>query len=174
MVSENLMLQVMGGFVVFVGLLFASSGSWFGFKSIKSYQTSARRDEFVPVQARVLGSELGRKSGQTVSAGTTGGGTSSYVPKIEYEFTVAGQTYTSDSVYPGTDWDIQDRNTAESLVDRYSQGDVVEAHYHPDDPTETFLENESVATKSVATLAFSGFVTLLGVGLIVGGTLWIL
>lgn len=174
MASESLMLRVMGAAVVFVGLLFAGGGCWFVFKSIKSYQASTRRDEFAPVEARVLGSELSRKSGQTPTGQTPTGQTTSYVPKIDYEFTVAGETYTSDSVYPGTDWDIQDRTTAQSLVDRYSEGDVVEAYYDPDNPTDSFLENESVATKNLATVVFSGFVTLVGVGLIVGGTLWIL
>lgn len=172
MASEDMMLRLMGGAAAFVGLLFAGIGSWFGYNSIKSYRTSARREEFVPVEARVLRSELSRKSGE--SAGTSTGGTPSYIPKIEYEFTVAGTTYTSDSVYPGTDWDIQNRNTAQSIVDRYVEGDVVEAYYDPDDPTETYLEDESVATRNLAAMAFSGFVTLVGVGLVVGGTLWVL
>lgn len=172
MASEDMMLRLMGGAAVLVGLMFAGIGSWFVFNSIKSYRTSARREEFVPVEARVLRSELSRKSGQHAGTGT--GGSISYIPKIEYEFTVAGTTYTSDSVYPGTDWDINNRNTAQSIVDRYAEGDVVEAYYHPDNPTETFLEDESVATRNLTAMAFSGFVALVGVGLIVGGTLWVL
>lgn len=164
MPTESQMLQVMAGFAVLAGLLFAGSGSWLMYTSVKKYRTSARRDAFEPVEAQVLGSELRVNSGESTS----------YIPEIEYEFTVAGETYTSDSVYPGTDFNIKNRDFAESLVDRYSEGEVVEAYYDPEDPTDAFLENESVATRSIVFAIISVPFVLVGAGLVVGGTLWIL
>lgn len=163
-VTESLMFDLMAGFAVFVGLFLLSGTSWMLYNAVKNLRTSARRDEFDPVEARVLGSEL------TVSTGES----TSYNPNIEYEYTVAGKTYTSESVYPGTDFDIQNKSTAESLVETYSEGDIVEAYYDPANPTDAFLENKSVATGSIIIIITTGFGTVVGLGLVIGGALWLL
>lgn len=164
MATEGQMFRVMAGFAALVGLFFAGSGLWMLSNGLKSYRASGRRDAFEPVEARVLESELRVSSGEKTS----------YIPEIEYEYTVAGTTYTSDSVYPGPDFDIQNRNTAESLVDTYSESEIVEAYYDPENPTDAFLENESVATGSLVIMLISGVMTVVGVGLVVGGAFWIL
>lgn len=164
MATEGQMLRLMAGFAAVVGVLLAGGGSWMLFNGLRSFRTSARRDAFEPVRAQVLGSELRVSSGENTS----------YVPEIEYEYTVADRTYTSDSVYPGSDFNIQNRDVAESLVDKYSEGELVEAYYDPEAPTDTFLENKSVAAGSAVVMLVSGVTTVVGLGLTVGGALWML
>lgn len=164
MATIDQLFRVFAGVAALLGLFFAGSGMWMLSNGLESYRTSRRRDAFEPVEAQVLESELRVNHGETVS----------YIPEIEYEYTVAGTTYTSDSVYPGPDFDVQNKNAAESLVDTYSEGENVEAYYDPENPTDTFLENESLSIQSVVIMIISGVFTVVGIGLVVGGVIWIL
>lgn len=164
MASESDFFLLIAGFVAVVGLFFAGIGAWLLRSAIEKYRSAARHDEFVPTEAEILTSDL------TASTGTQGGG-KHYVPEIEYEYTVEGTTYTSDSVYPGTDFDIQAKSVADSLMEAYPAGSVVEAYYDPDDPTSAFLETRSEGTKAVLSLAMAGGCLFLTLGLITGAVL---
>jgi len=72
-----------------------------------------------------------------------------YRPAIRYRYTVDGETYTSDNVYPGqfVRWHGSE-STAASVVERYTagsdttaSGDPVTIYYNPDDPGEAYLHN---------------------------------
>lgn len=67
------------------------------------------------------------------------------VPVVEYEYTVAGETYTSDTIWPAGIEPVSDRllsgvsNFAQRVVSRYVVGDEVTVYYDPDDPAVAFL-----------------------------------
>jgi hypothetical protein len=112
--------------------------------SARKLQRSLQRSEFEPVQAEVLHSEL-RSQTETDS----GARTTTYFPDIEYEYTVDGETYTSDSVYPGRLGGTSDRSANQSIVDDHSAGDRIEAYYHPEDPARSFLVDKSSTKQAV-------------------------
>jgi len=73
-----------------------------------------------------------------------------YRPVVRYEYTVDGQTYTSENVYPGqfTRWH-DSRSKAESVIGDYQAGsgttaggEQVTAFYNPDNPGDAYLRND--------------------------------
>lgn len=112
--------------------------------SARKLQRSLQRSEFEPVQAKVLQSEL-RSQTETDS----GARATTYFPEIEYEYTVDGETYTSDSVYPGRLGGTSNRSENQAIVADHSVGDRVEAYYHPEDPTRSFLVDKSSTKQAV-------------------------
>ncbi len=141
-------------FAVFA-LPFVLMGLYLLYIGVRKWRISGRRTEFEPVRARILSSDLRKSTG-----GRSGG--VKWVPEIEYEFTVDGETYTSDSVWPGGDLAGTDEDHRQAIVDRYPEGEVVEAFYDPRDPSVSFLENESRGVASILLIVF-------GVGFVLAG-----
>lgn len=143
-----------------ISLLFVGVGLYVAYAGFRKGRASSRRDEFEPVRARVRSSELAeyRSSG----AGRHGTSSTRYRPEIEYEYTVDGETYTSDSVWPGEDLSGTDEEKRRAVVDRYPEGETVEAYYDPEDPAVAFLENESRSTASITLIVFGAGFALTG------------
>jgi hypothetical protein len=141
-------LLVGAGFLALIGIGFG----WFGVSLLRSgvatLRVSRRREEYEPTTARVLHSEVTVRNDNNV-------------PVIEYEYTVAGETYKSDSVYPGR-VRTPDRPRTLDVVTDHPEGERVEAYYDPADPATAFLVDESAGSGVVATVA--GLV-LLGIGI---------
>jgi hypothetical protein len=93
-----------------------------------------------------------------------------FYPRIEYDYTVSGSSYTDNQVYHpsqveneagelrGKEFD--QRGQAEDVVNRFSEGKTVTAYYDPDDPTVSYLVDPSTDL-----LIATGFMGLFGVGL---------
>jgi hypothetical protein len=126
--------------------------------SVKKLQRSSQRDEFVPVEATVLRSDL--RVEEEVDRGSK---TTTYFPEVEYDYTVDGDTYTSDSVYPGRVGGTSNRSDNQSVVDDHPPGAEVEAYYHPEDPSRSFLVDKS-STRAALFGILAGL-GLAGVGL---------
>jgi len=70
-------------------------------------------------------------------------GDESYTPKVTYEYTVDGETYSSDNVFPGQfGRSSGNRGWAEDIVNDYSQGDEVEIQHSPRTPGKAYLRND--------------------------------
>lgn len=117
----------------FFGLVFASFGVVGLASPIREFWPIARRGRFEPVRAQVLGAHLDVNRSSD---------SKTYTPAIEYEYTVGGETYATDSVYPEADLGGPNKSAFQEVVDRYSEGDVVGAYDDPDDPSVAFLEDE--------------------------------
>lgn len=94
-------------------------------------------------------------------------GDRSYHPRIEYEYVVDGQTYTSDNTFPGrfTRW-RGSRSWAEDVVAAYGVGQEVTVHYDPSDPSNAYVHNDG--------LPFSWFLGAGYVVLAVAGGVWMI
>jgi len=95
-------------------------------------------------------------------------GDRSYRPVVTYEYTVDGETYTQDNVFPGgfTRWDGS-RGWAQDVVDRYEPGDTVTAHYRPGEPGNAYLTNsDGMPDAWIAGALCALVITAGGVGLI--------
>ncbi|PSQ36805.1 hypothetical protein BRD11_00915, partial [Halobacteriales archaeon SW_12_69_24] len=79
----------------------------------------------------------------SVDVKTDADGDKSYRPVVTYEYTVDGETYTNDNVFPGgfTRWDGS-RGWAERVAGQYEQGDVVTVQYRPGQPGHAYLRND--------------------------------
>lgn len=66
-----------------------------------------------------------------------------YRPVIEYSYTVDGETYSHDNVFPGSFHRWSDsRSWAESVAADYTSGQTVEARYNPRDSSEAYIRND--------------------------------
>jgi hypothetical protein len=141
-------LLVGAAFLALIGVGFG----WFGVSLLRSgvatLRVSRRREAYEPTTARVLHSAVETRNDTNV-------------PAIEYEYTVAGETYTSDSVYPGQ-VRTPDRSKTLNVVTDHPEGERVEAYYDPANPAKAFLVDESAGSGVVATVVGLVF---LGVGI---------
>ncbi|PSP34139.1 hypothetical protein BRC63_09545 [Halobacteriales archaeon QH_10_70_21] len=95
-------------------------------------------------------------------------GDRSYRPVVTYEYTVDGETYTQDNVFPGgfTRWDGS-RSWAENVVDRYEPGQTVTVHYRSGEPSNAYLTNsDGMPDAWIAGALCALVIAAAGVGLI--------
>lgn len=113
--------------------MFAAAGGYL----IYDQQQAVREAE--QVEATVVDTDV-RES--TSSGGTRNGGTS-YYPVVEYRYTYDGQQYTNDNVFPGSSSRSTSRSRAEEIADEYDQGDTATVYVDPENPSESFLIQET-------------------------------
>lgn len=132
-----------------IGLVAVGVGGLFVYNAAKTYQATGRRQEYEPVEAQIL--ESGVETDVSPSAEDPSENMARYLPNIRYEYTVGGETYTNDNLYPGptTSGSHTEEKTRE-LVDGYPAGETAEAFYDPDDPGKSFLENESRKRQAIS------------------------
>lgn len=108
------------------------------FSPVVDHHSSVQHNE--PTQATVLNTGIDERS-------TDDG--RQYRPAVTYQYTVEGEQYTAENVYPGqfTRWHGS-RSTAASTTSRYTGGsdrtaggEVVMAQYNPENPGEAYLYN---------------------------------
>jgi hypothetical protein len=78
-----------------------------------------------------------RSSSVAYHSGDDGGGT--YHAEILYTFTVDGQTHSGNKVAFG-DYGSSNPSHAQTIVNRYPKGTIVQVRYSPDDPDVCVLE----------------------------------
>lgn len=142
-------------FVLVVGLAITGVG-------VYAYTTeSASLSNNVEVTAEVIGT--------SVEDGERTRGTDSYVPVVTYRYSYAGESYTSDNIYPGVNQpQYQDRAGARTHLSAYTVGESVPAYVNPDAPSEAYLEN-SRTIQPTGSIVVGLLVALLGsVGLYQG------
>lgn len=78
-----------------------------------------------------------------VAVKTDDDGDRSYRPVVTYQYTVDGETHTTDNVFPGgfTRWDGS-RGWAERIAGQYRAGDQVTVYYRPGEPGHAYLRND--------------------------------
>lgn len=105
----------------------------FGVVPTVSHNIAVQENE--PVEATVQSTDVAVK--------TDDDGDRSYRPVVTYEYTVDGESYTTDNVFPGgfTRWD-DSRAWAERIAGQYSPGDRVTVYYRPGEPGHAYLRND--------------------------------
>jgi len=89
-----------------------------------------------------------------------------YIPRINYSYSVGGQTYRNDYIWLTSTQSYSSRNTAEMFLRPYQRGATVPVYYSPADPQRSALLIESGAWPMLILLA-------VGLGLI-GLGIWLL
>ena len=66
----------------------------------------------------------------------------SYFPKVQYEYSVMGKTYTGGRIAFGASKGFSSRAAAEKVLERYPVGETVTVYYNPNNPADAVLERE--------------------------------
>jgi len=90
-------------------------------------------------QGRITSSRLDEYS----SVGESDG--NSYVPKVEYEYSVAGQTYRGKRIVFGSAGS-GNKAREQAVVERYKVGTPVEVFYDPARPADAVLERRAASS----------------------------
>lgn len=143
---------------IIIALPFVLIGTVGLYLSSRMLQRSLQRGEFERIEAEVLHSEL-RSQTETDS----GARSTTYFPEIRYEYTVDGETFTSESVYPTQLGGTSNHSKMQSLVDSHPVGERVEAYYHPENPDRSFLVDESSTKQAIFGTLVSTCLTLIGI-----------
>jgi hypothetical protein len=91
-------------------------------------------------------------------------GDKSYSPAVSYEYTVDGETYTNDNVFPGgfQRW-RGSRSWAEGVIAGYSTGSEATISYNPEEPERAYLRNDGPPSSWIFTAVYA-LIALLGGG----------
>jgi hypothetical protein len=87
----------------------------------------------------------------------------SYQPIVRYDYTYEGQSYSSDSVYPGPEETFDNRGGATDVTDDYSTGETVTVYVNSDDPSRAFLIEKSSTLLYYGLMGLGGLLAILGV-----------
>lgn len=93
-----------------------------------------------------------------IDSATDQSGSSYYKAVVRYTYTYEGRTYTSESVYPGAEKQIESEAEAREITTRYSPGQTVTVYVNQEAPSRAYLVEEKTL--------FSPFVTM-GIGALV-------
>ncbi len=154
------------GIAVVVILLVVALFSFVFLSPVVDHHSSVQQNE--PTQGTVLSTGIDERS-------TDEG--RDYRPVITYQYTVDGEQYTAENVYPGqfTRW-YGSRSTAAATTNRYAEGsdqtadgEPVMVYYNPENPEEAYLHNTGwpgqwYAPAIGATIVFLGGAYLVWVG----------
>lgn len=128
---------------VVLGILFAAAGGYMIYDQRQAVENADR------VEATIVGTDVREASG---SDGQDGG--TKYYPVVEYRYTYDGQEYTNDNVFPGSRSRPTGEARAEEIASEYDRGDTVTVHVDPENPSESFLIQE---TDYLIPALFGGF-----------------
>ncbi|TVQ59318.1 MAG: DUF3592 domain-containing protein [Phycisphaerales bacterium] len=125
--------------------------------AIVNHFTAERTSAWPSTEARVIHAE--------VLSDTARRGGASYEPRVRYEYVVNGERHVGTRFSMATPTS-RSRETIESMLGEYPEGSTVLAHYNPDDPSESVLDNTPRTAGAV--MWAPGFVFI-----VVGGALHI-
>lgn len=156
---------------VVVGLLVVGSGALLLVRKRRRRRLRERMDEFEPVQIRVLHSEVGEKESASVHGSRH---LRTIHPDVYYEYTVDGERYENDTVFPGGA-PLQETDTiAEAVVGRYDEGATQMGYYDPADPSVAFLEKDPPEVGSTAETLRALATVALGLVVVAVSLYWLL
>jgi len=112
---------------------------------------------FEPVDATVESSDFQARGRQ--------GPSQTYKPEITYEYEYEGETYRSETVFPGGNYDSRDEVGVRRLVDEHNVGDRVTAYVDPADPETSYLVEGELRTAWLF-VAAGGVVVAIALGLV--------
>lgn len=140
-----------GGFIFVFALLALISGAYLGYRNfqVKRWPTA----EATVLEKSVVETDK-----------PTSGRTSRFEARVRYRFTIGDTEYEATGIRPSLE--ITSRSEAQLLID--GLGEQVTAHYNPDDPTEAYLQTNSIAWPILAVI-LGLFGTLIGLGMLLGG-----
>jgi hypothetical protein len=135
---------ICAGFFILIGLGIMAAGA-------ATYLKGRKMAEWATTQGRVLVSEIVASRGSERK----------FSGLVQYEFTVLGQSYRSQTVTPAELMGISDTGRGEAMqkVAKYPAGAVVTVYYDPQTPQRSVLERGGDST----TLILGGLFVVFGV-----------
>ncbi|WP_434523161.1 DUF3592 domain-containing protein [Halorubrum sp. AS12] len=101
-------------------------------------QQSEAVDDAVTVEATIEEASVSQSESR---------GSSDYYVQIEFTYQFQGTQYTGDQLFPGSISQSYDtRSDAQSAIEPYEAGETVTAYVDPDNPSEGFLERQTVTS----------------------------
>lgn len=86
----------------------------------------------------------------------------SYEAIVRYTYEYDGESYTSESLFPGPDQTFDSRSGAEDYTEEYESGETVTVYVNEQEPGSAFLVRKSSSLKYKAMMGIGGVVAVLG------------
>ena len=141
-----------GGFILLFSLLALITGAYMGYRNfrVKRWPTT----QGAIIEKSVVATDK-----------ATSARTAHYEARVRYRFTVDGTEHEATGIRPALE--ITSQSEAQKLID--GLGEQVTVHYNPDEPSEAYLQTNSIAWPILAVI-LGLFGTLIGLGMVLGGT----
>ena len=119
---------------VIFGILFALGGIGGIGYGVNTVLQASRMERWPTADAVIVYSEVRVQTPDE-------GGSSTYIADIRYQYDVEDRTYSSDRISPAS-YGTSNSSRAHEQVRKYSVGEIVAAHYDPDDVSYAVLETQ--------------------------------
>lgn len=160
--------QLTGAVLLLVGVAIATGGFLGPFSTYQDVQSHETTD-----------AEIVSSSVESATEQDEGETDTEYYPRVEYEYTVDGTSYTDVRIFHATQVDneagelrgkeFDNQNKAQNVAGRYQSGSTASVYYDPDDPELSYLEDPSGSL--LTTTGMFGLFGLVFGGLGLGGLL---
>lgn len=152
-------------FLIFglVALLFCAVGLLFLVLGIRQFMRVRKQRSWPSVMGTVTATDIrqvrDRHSGRRGSMSF--GDSYHYVPQVEYEYSVAGSTYSGDNMGLMPDKGYT-RGGAERQLARYKPGTSIKVHYDPANPADSVLKPSGGGVTSIFMIFLGLLISLIG------------
>lgn len=94
-------------------------------------------------------------------------GDETYRPVVTYRYTVGGETYTTDNVFPGRFNRYKDsRSWAEGIISSYTVGQEIPVYYRGYNPSQAYIRNEGLPDSRMFGIGYALVAAITGVWLV--------
>lgn len=133
---EEYVFPICGGLFI---ILFFALGVYMVFTSFRNRKKAAESSGWPTVVGTIIKATI-KKNRSTDSEGYT---STTYTPKIEYQYNLGGQVYTGKRIAFGFDKSYNRRKKAQEALAAYQPNAQVRVFYNPDNPAEAVLEQKA-------------------------------
>ena len=130
--------------------IFIFAGAVFAFFGINLLLEGKASERWPAVSGTVLSSTVESKFSQDQRSNSRTSQSTTYHPKVTYEYRVDGQKHSSDQLGLSA-WGSSNTDHALSVVAKYPVGSSVTVHYNPEHPAKSVLEPGVATAGEVAT-----------------------
>ena len=146
--ASNFIWYLCGGFFIFAFFLGGAAALFFGYRN---RQKATESLNWPKVQGTITEAEV-KKDYDTDAEGFT---TTTYAPKIQYQYQVGEEEFTNDQISFGGTRTYSSSKKAEEALSQYPVNGSVTVYYNPENPKEAVLVQ---GTKGTMTLIIVGAV----------------
>jgi len=136
-------------------LVFGAAAAWMLYTYFQQRREAGESASWPATQGKIVLSAVTETTTTDNSNDGTWTERTFYFPKVRYEYSVLGKTYTGDRIAFGASKGFSTIAGAEKVLERYPEDATVTVYYNPNNPADAVLEREMRGGTSLLIVAIA-------------------